>query len=407
MQTNRTDMTNWLIHFVHKKEEDQIPNNLPDSIEETLCYPYNFSDYTSFMVLQNIIEEAGIRFGYSFRNKKTTLYGNDAVICFSEMPFYNYLQYIDSRNENFVSSYGIAIEKREAFKLGARPVIYGLDNESEFKYTYSDSNNRIIDEKTLPLIEQYRLVNYNPSKQIDWTQEREWRIKNTNNTYLVNEIDFNLLEIPGIQIFNTEVYSGRIIIIVNTMSEAKRLQETVQILLDSNSNKYDTPFNNPNIYFLIIEEYKKINNIKDNQLFKIENLPKECYFQIDTYKTNRQLQLKISNIISEAKNKISVLAANEFIKNKNLEVVNNYIDFPDCSGYSNINCSESNHGILKELQFLGLATPLGNTYQIDAIDSKKIPDSQCLTYHEYIANKVCDYLNEKLDNIFTTSSYMD
>ena len=149
---------------------------------------------------------------------------------------------------------------------------------------------------------------------------REWRIRNTNNTNLVNEINFNLLEIPGIQIFDTEVYSDKIILIVKTLSEAKRLQETVQILLDSNANDFDTPFNNRNIYFLVIDEYKKINNIKDNQLFKIENLPKECYFQIDTYKTNRQLQLKISNIISEAKNKISVLAANEFIKNTRFSV---------------------------------------------------------------------------------------
>lgn len=407
MQTNRTDMTNWLIHFVHKKDEDQIPFNLPDSIEETLCYPYSFSDYTSFMVLQNIIDEAGIRFGYSFRNKKTTLYGKDSVICFSEMPFYNYLQYIDSRNENFVSSYGIAIEKKEAFKLGARPVIYGLDNENKLNYNCNYNYCRILDEKTLPLNEQYRLVNYDPSKKIDWTHEREWRIRNTNNTNLVNEIDFNLHEIPGIQIFDTEVYSGRIILIVKTLSEAKRLQETVQILLDSNANDFDTPFNNYNIYFLVIDEYIKINKQNNNQLFKIENLPKECYFQVDDYKIDKELQTKIIKIISDAKNIISVLAAKEFIKNKNLEVVNNYIDYPDCAGYSNIYCSQPNHRVLKELLLLDLATPLGDTYKINAIDTKKIPDSQCLSYHEYIANKICDYLNKKLDNIFTTSIYMD
>ncbi|MFT7007646.1 MAG: hypothetical protein ACJAXJ_002175 [Colwellia sp.] len=65
--------------------------------------------------------------------------------------------------------YGVAINKKGAFELGARPVIYLPDNEGDW----------------IPQDQKWRHVRYEYDK-VDWTHEREWRKKgNLNETKTV------------------------------------------------------------------------------------------------------------------------------------------------------------------------------------------------------------------------------
>jgi hypothetical protein len=404
---NRTDMTNWLIHFIHNKKDDGIPESLPSKIENSICYPCGVADYDAFFSLKNIIMESGIRYGYSFRNKKTTLYGGDPVICFSEMPFYNYLQYIASRNDlNYVSPYGIAIEKSNAFNLGARPVIYGLANNVDPSYVVKNSYCRILEDSFLLKCEQFRFVSFTGTRDNDWTHEREWRLKNYGDNTLYNEVNGYLCEFEGLPIFDKDIYSGRIILITNTLEEAKNLQEVVLNLLDSKANDFDTPFNNYNIYFLVIEEYKSFSKKTGSELFRIEDLTEECYFVAQKYNRDEKLRIKINNCFDYARNTITRNAAEEFIVRNKLTIKNNAIDYKDVCGWAKVICYSANHKIVRELVNMELAIPFQSYYEIKAVGGG-IPSTQCITYHKYIAEKVKDYLNKELDNIFYATSTLD
>ncbi|MNE85831.1 hypothetical protein D3C80_1828720 [compost metagenome] len=91
------------------------------------------------------------------------------------MPLINFLQYVSLRNDRTrFTEYGVAVLKREMFKISGRPVISGLSAENKFEF--ADASKRIIKPEILPLTEQYRYVKLVLSSGNDWTHEREWRI---------------------------------------------------------------------------------------------------------------------------------------------------------------------------------------------------------------------------------------
>ena len=67
------------------------------------------------------------------------------------------------------------LPKNDMFAAGARPVIYALDQNNDFKYLKSSMHDeKIIDPNVLPLLEQYRYVTYDPTRPtpIDDTWKR-------------------------------------------------------------------------------------------------------------------------------------------------------------------------------------------------------------------------------------------
>lgn len=143
----RRDLSEWLIHFVH----DRNPDNDPLTRwweQDSYRYPIAFDEkeapiYThwpeqdeteplapdadAMRVLSKIVDDGHIRAGWSFRGRRPTIYGPRAAVCFTEMPLYAFLAYAKDRaDERHVHTYGIALPKRELFRAGARPVIYGL-----------------------------------------------------------------------------------------------------------------------------------------------------------------------------------------------------------------------------------------------------------------------------------------
>ena len=81
--------------------------------------------------------------------------------CFYDVPLRNLQQLIET-NPNNRKGYGILVDKNYLWYLGGRPVIY------------TDNINL-----GWPISEKFRLVNTEPNGNhpIDWTHEREWRVR--------------------------------------------------------------------------------------------------------------------------------------------------------------------------------------------------------------------------------------
>jgi len=90
------------------------------------------------------------------RNKRS-------VVCLFDAPLSELAKALDRRNRRRYQPFGIALDKRYAFRMGARPVIYLPWNEAR----------RIIPEREL-----WRVVHLDIERvpAIDWSFEREWRI---------------------------------------------------------------------------------------------------------------------------------------------------------------------------------------------------------------------------------------
>lgn len=99
--------------------------------------------------------------------------GSNKAVCFQDAPLYGLSQNLlhEQYNRPELGSKvrykpcGLAFSKIYAFKKGARPVIY---------------EQKSIAKKVLPESDWWRIVNFDLNDEdniIDWTHEREWRIK--------------------------------------------------------------------------------------------------------------------------------------------------------------------------------------------------------------------------------------
>ncbi|MGH7815275.1 MAG: hypothetical protein ACREQI_14875 [Candidatus Binataceae bacterium] len=89
--------------------------------------------------------------------------GGGSAVCLFDAPLNELRALLDRRNRRRYEPFGIAIDKRHAFKMGARPVIYLPWREAA---------------AILPPAEHWRVVatQMDASRPVDWTHEREWRI---------------------------------------------------------------------------------------------------------------------------------------------------------------------------------------------------------------------------------------
>lgn len=105
-------------------------------------------------------------------NKDGYIRGKSQAVCFQDSPLHGVAQNINHEilnNEKLggkirYRATGLLFHKAYVYYRGGRPVIY--DNEDYFN--------------TMPEDQQWRFVSYNlsdPRNVIDWTHEREWRIK--------------------------------------------------------------------------------------------------------------------------------------------------------------------------------------------------------------------------------------
>jgi hypothetical protein len=89
--------------------------------------------------------------------------GARPAVCMFDVPIPELRTILDRRNRRRYEPFGIAVDKRYAFTMGARPVIYLPPHEAE---------------KILAPEESWRVVSLEIDKDppVDWSFEREWRI---------------------------------------------------------------------------------------------------------------------------------------------------------------------------------------------------------------------------------------
>lgn len=210
MYKNRFDMSDYLIHFTRKNN-----NN------------------TAFDNLKEIIKSGQLNAGWSVRNTKRTIFGKYPAVCFTEMPLFSFITYVQNRNDiEKIDLYGIAISKEFMFKNGARNVIYGLSQGSNDETLLEDGEWFT---PHLPEEEQYRYMLTDIAYINDWTHEREWRWRNCfsfskGNYFPIWKID-EILKVAeknyGDIRFNQD---KNIYIIVRSIAEANELKEIFQSL---------------------------------------------------------------------------------------------------------------------------------------------------------------------------------
>jgi hypothetical protein len=166
----RRDFGNMLFHFTRTPTEQLIEVVLGNDYKMTITGSVG-------AVLRKILYEGQLRgtSGWS--------YGENCV-CFTEAPIqefnsiFSLVEIAASEQERpRYEPYGIGVSKAWLFAKGGRPVIYEHpDNFVSF-----------------PEKEKYRFVPYNPEKGVDFTWEREWRIK---TNYLTLDPHETLVVVP-------------------------------------------------------------------------------------------------------------------------------------------------------------------------------------------------------------------
>jgi hypothetical protein len=128
-----------------------------DDLSNKLIHFTKGSDKEAADVFLKIINECHLIGGTGF------IRGGYRCVCFTESPIGKLAHILANRDMyNFTyAPFGIMVDKLWLWNKGGRPVIYQSDNEYELLH---------IDQK-------YRHKRYEPDKGIDFTWEREWRIK--------------------------------------------------------------------------------------------------------------------------------------------------------------------------------------------------------------------------------------
>lgn len=94
----------------------------------------------------------------------TDIRGGYRCVCFSEAPLSvltHSLALPEDENGMRYSAFGVIVSKKWLFNQGGRPVIYQPNDEYDMLHEQ----------------QKYRHVRYEPDREIDYTWEREWRIR--------------------------------------------------------------------------------------------------------------------------------------------------------------------------------------------------------------------------------------
>ncbi|WP_413514121.1 hypothetical protein [Myroides odoratus] len=395
----RTDISKYLFHGIRKPNLKHYPTQ-----DEVPQFPLIDDDefVSEFDILKNIIEEGAIRSSLSYRNGIPTVYGNQPVVCFTEMPLFNIIQYEKEHKKNpKISTYGIAVLKEDLFNIGGRPVISGLSVEVSKQI----SGQRILDESILPLNEQYRYVYLNlnsNAKTIDWTHEREWRVKVNTELIITNSLYDVYYEINGLNVFDLDSFK-ECVITVKTSVEAEEISEIVEHQLDR-FRSYGSHDFSTKIKFLVLDEAIKTMQ-SDIECTSIENLPQSAFYTYKYDGLSREEEMRVINVIEECKNNAKIYAE-EFIKD-NTDILIENVEFKDICGYAYIQSYDMRNKYVRFLvkqEYMYANQDRGYTF--DNLDLE-IPFLQGLIYHEFIAKKQCEFLNKKIENLFSVYSIYD
>ncbi|KGF71365.1 hypothetical protein DO97_21640 [Neosynechococcus sphagnicola sy1] len=235
----RYDLSDWLIHFF--RDIDFEGNN-------SIIYPEHMGfgnvvedfKWSALFMLRCAIKHGRLWATWSYRNNVRTIYGPNPAVCFTEMPIAAFLEAGEARSRRgeAMSQFALVFPKKELFKVGANPVIYGLDDRNYWPPSGKGGGSRIIDPERLPEREQYRYVTYNPasSSPIDWTHEREWRWPYRGDISAVEKAveEYGMvgdaLDIPGLDFY--EYLINEMGVVVRDKKQATWIAHDILSLID-------------------------------------------------------------------------------------------------------------------------------------------------------------------------------
>lgn len=166
----RSDITSWLLHMTGSLEE-----------------------------LKSILKDGFLRPTFARRTfqsgeRKPTIFGPYPAVCLSEMPLWAAAELCRAGlAKKRYRPFGISLQKKILHKVGGRTVLYGDEKLRGRELVATDDNYKSgrrlatggLDEELL-----YLWVNHDPNRSgypIDWTHEREWRIRSDDSWYFDDE----------------------------------------------------------------------------------------------------------------------------------------------------------------------------------------------------------------------------
>ncbi len=405
----RHDQTQWLIHFVRDLDLYQdFPEIREGESDYFAHYELQYGDTTAFSVLKTVVRLGGLIAGYSFRNGRTTIYGEYPVVCATEMPLYSFAQYTKDRaSTRNISAYGIAFLKSEFYEAGGLPVIYGLSQWYEYKR--NDSFCRIIRPEYLPVQEQYRYVAYNPTNRVDWIHEREWRwkVKNPKRDYIwcmVRE-DLEIQRLGGLPLFRGQLYGGvftKLCVIVWNRNEAKEIQELLTGCYLAGANNYETPFDRNLLEkssIIVLEDVvDAVENRKELNAQTIEGLEKAHLLRSIILTEPPPNAAQLIDSAFQAASFAGEQAAVKFLEE--------HKGHKGLSGYANVSTYEIMNPLIQFMIRTGKASgPYDGIVYINIKGGW--PFFQLVDYYEYIQNAIAESLQKSLGIKFYVYSWLD
>jgi hypothetical protein len=235
----RFDLSDWLIHFFRRIDLEsgkapEVPENMGfGNVNED-------TKWSALFMLRCAIRQGRLWATWSHRNGVRTIYGPNPAVCFTEMPLAAFLEagFAREARGEAMSQFALVFPKKSLFRLGANPVIYGLDNRDDPLPSGKDGEKRIIISDLLPEREQYRYVTYNPGadRPVDWSHEREWRWPYRGDlTVFERELEnYGIIskaeDFPGLDFCTDELHGMGVV--VQTTEQAKWVTHDILALFD-------------------------------------------------------------------------------------------------------------------------------------------------------------------------------
>ena len=158
----------------------------PDISNSLIHLTRDRKDLTSEQVFDKIVSEKNILGSNEY------IRGKHNCICFSETPISAIGQILAQESGDFhYGPFGFLFSKKYLFEKGARPVIYQPDS----------------DYKLLSVELQYRHVRFEINN-IDWTWEREWRLRTENLKLEPDTVTLIVRDRKKIEEIKTQALSG-------------------------------------------------------------------------------------------------------------------------------------------------------------------------------------------------------
>ena len=252
-------------------------------------------------VLLKIITDGHIRASWAFRNNRPTIYGPRAAVCFTEMPLYALLDYISQRGKDAVAPYAIGLSKRELFRAGARPAIYGL-TRSHVEQRGGLQPRRPWPRKLAPSCglaesEQYRYVamSSDPTRPIDWSHEREWRWADHQDR----------CSCPGVPIWLSDepAWFTRVFIVVPNSGAIERVLNRLQELHDAGSNDAGHAFSRKMLRATAVVALDRLaqvmGDLRDNRL-RLDDISPSYIRVFERPRASCDLLKKAGDVLNEA-----------------------------------------------------------------------------------------------------------